>query len=212
MPPQQRFPMGVPQQLQGVNSGVGGSAQPPFNDNTMSQQTQMAAGFPNMAMSPALQQQRNMLLQARQLELIGLAQNQNYGTRLNPPQHLSGPMGNQSVPQSASDMFPGARMGGDESMRHPSPSHHNMSQPGSINNPAGMAQRPMGLLAPRGRVSLAEMTDRAQQLAAGLSQQEAQAEAAFASATARADSGTQLEAACRHDRVQGETGPTKSVA
>ncbi|TFK70305.1 hypothetical protein BDN72DRAFT_839158 [Pluteus cervinus] len=169
---QQRFPLSA-QQMQHLQQNVAGPSQQSFVDMN-SQGQQPPAGFPNLGMNNI--HQRNMMMQTfsnpnhhRQLELINLAQNQNYGARLNPPQQVSNPMANQpAMNQSTPDIFSG--MMSNDSLRRPSPSHPPMQQPGSIGNPAVMPQRQMSMAQPR-RFTIADMTERANQLNHQLSQQ-----------------------------------------
>lgn len=190
---QPQFSLGVPQ-MQGVNAGgagVGGPSQQQqaFHDQSNAQsqgQTHMSPAFSNLGMNPSIHNSRTMIQAfqnpghnvTRQLELIGLAQNQqpqngpiNFGARLNPQQRIQPTLnGQQGLGQSAQDIFsPG--LTSNDAIRRPSPSHPNAQPAVSMGNPPLIPPN-HGMAGNRRQMTLTEMGERGVALQNVINQQE----------------------------------------
>lgn len=176
-PQQQQFALGV-----AMNAASGANQQSfldPSNQQQQQQQasqTQMLPNFPSMGMPgsslPQSLTSRSAMLQAfnanpghpnmRQLELIGLAQNQqpqngvNFATRQQ--QLQQGMNGQQGMPHASPDMFSSPGMS-NETLRRPSPNHANAQ----VAAPMG-GQQPMqvnGQVPSRRPMNFNELNERA---------------------------------------------------
>jgi hypothetical protein len=182
------------QQQMGQQFGLGpqmGAQQPSFHDQATQQS--IPSNFPNTAMAnPSQIQQlnsRNAMMQAfqannqghmsRQLELMGLTQNQQsqsgYSARMVQQQQQQANMNNQSGQSQSSqpDLFSSPSMPAADGM-HSSPSHSSSHTPGPMGNQqaSSVQQNGQGLPAGRRHMNFQELRERAQQIQALITQQE----------------------------------------
>lgn len=158
-----------------------GGQHPGFHEQQNTPQSQMPSNFNNMGVPSSAQLQanfntRNAMLQAfnqgpmsRQLELMGLAQNQqhqnpqagppNFGNRIGQPPQQGGLNGQNQQPQQG--LFSSPSMQPSEAHRG-SPPHPTSQTPGSMPTPqGGMQQNGQGMPAGRRPMTFNELRDRA---------------------------------------------------